>query len=397
MSSYLREDRFSMHDQTRVTTLGRDPERHHGIVNPPVYHASTILFPSLAALDAPRTREGYYYGRQGTPTTRALCEAVAGVEGGEVAFVVGSGKAAITTVLMGLTSGGDHILVTDSAYQPTRQFANGVLRRFGVETTYYDPAIGAGIAELIRPNTRLVFTESPGSLTFEVQDIAAIADAAHAKGVHVVMDNTWSGGLYFKPFAHGVDVSIQAATKYIVGHSDVMMGTITTTEALREPIQAAFNELGGAPGPDDCYLALRGLRTMATRLAQHQASGLRLAEWLRGRPEVKAVLHPALEGAPGHDLWRRDFTGSSGLFGFLLQPVARPALAAMLDQLELFGMGYSWGGYESLLIPTDPRSIRTARPWAMEGQLMRIHVGLEHPDDLIADLEAGFARLRAAS
>jgi cystathionine beta-lyase len=397
MSSYLLEDRFSMHDQTRVTTLGRDPRKHHGIVNPPVYHASTILFPSLAALDAPRTRDGYYYGRQGTPTTRALCEAVAGIEGGDVTFVVGSGKAAITTVLMGLTAGGDHILVTDSAYQPTRQFANGVLRRFGVETTYYDPAIGAGIAELIRPNTRLVFTESPGSLTFEVQDIPAIAAAAHAKGVHVVMDNTWSGGLYFKPFTKGVDVSIQAATKYIVGHSDVMMGTITTTEALREPIQAAFNELGGAPGPDDCYLALRGLRTMATRLARHQASGLRMAEWLKARPEVQAVLHPALEAAPGHALWRRDFTGSSGLFGFLLQPVARPALAAMLDQLELFGMGYSWGGYESLLIPTDPQAIRTARPWAPAGQLMRMHVGLEHTDDLISDLEAGFARLRAAS
>ena len=385
-----------MHDQTRVTTLGRDPENHHGIVNPPVYHASTILFPSLAALDAPRTREGYYYGRQGTPTTRALTDAVAGVEGGDVAFVVSSGKTAITTVLLGLTRTGDHILVTDSAYQPTRLFANGVLERFGVETTYYDPGIGAGIAELIRPNTRLVFTESPGSLTFEVQDIPAIVAAAHAKGVPVVMDNTWSGGLYFKPFAHGVDVSIQAATKYIVGHSDVMMGTITTTEALREPIQAAFNELAGAPGPDDCYLALRGLRTMATRLAQHQASAIQLAQWLEARSEVQAVFHPALPGCPGHELWRRDFIGSSGLFGFLLHPVARPALAAMLDHLELFGMGYSWGGYESLLIPTNPRPIRTARPWPHEGQLMRMHVGLEHPDDLIKDLEAGFARLAAA-
>ncbi len=397
MSSYLLGARFSMHDQTRVTTLGREPRKHHGIVNPPVYHASTILYPSLAALDAPRTRDGYYYGRQGTPTTRALTVAVAGLEGGDAAFVVSSGKTAITTVLLGLTGAGDHILVTDSAYQPTRLFAEGVLRRFAVETTYYDPAIGAGIAELIRPSTRLVFTESPGSLTFEVQDIPAIAAAARARGVPVVMDNTWSGGLYFKAFDHGVDISIQAATKYIVGHSDVMMGTITTTEAWYQPIQAAFNELAGAPGPDDCYLALRGLRTMATRLAQHHASGLRLAEWLQSRPEVKAVLHPALPGCPGHDLWRRDFTGSSGLFAFLLPPVPRPALAAMLDGLELFGMGYSWGGYESLLIPTDPRPIRTARPWQQPGQLMRIHVGLEHPDDLIRDLEAGFARLRAAA
>lgn len=386
-----------MHDETRVTTLGREPHAQHGIVNPPVYHASTILFPTLAALEAPRTREGYYYGRYGTPTTRALATALAALEGGDAGFVVPSGKAAITTVLFGLTRAGDHILLTDSAYQPTRAFADGMLRRFGVETTYYDPAIGAGIADLIRPNTSFVFTESPGSVTFEIQDIPAIAEAAHAKGALVVLDNTWATGLYFKPFAHGVDVSIQAATKYITGHSDVMMGAIVTTEAHRGVIQAAFNEVGGAPGPDDCYLALRGLRTMATRLAQHQESAIRLAEWLKDRPEVVEVLHPALPGAQGHDLWKRDFRGASGLFGFLLRPVARPALAAMLDGLELFGMGYSWGGFESLLIPTDPAPIRTATPWTREGQLMRVHVGLEHPDDLIADLEAGFARLRAAS
>jgi len=386
-----------MHDETRVTTLGRDPHRHHGIVNPPVYHASTILYPTLAALDAPRTRDGYYYGRYGTPTTRALAEAVAGIEGGDFALVVSSGKTAITTVLMALTGAGDHILVTDSAYQPTRTFADGVLQRFGVETTYYDPRIGAGIAELIRPNTRLVFTESPGSLTFEVQDIPAIVGAAHAKGVHVVTDNTWAAGLYFKPFAHGVDVSIQAATKYIVGHSDVMMGTITATEALRAPIQDAYNELAGAPGPDDCYLALRGLRTMATRLARHQESALELARWLEARPEVEAVLHPALESHPDHALWRRDFTGSSGLFAFRLPQVSRPALAAMLDHLELFGMGYSWGGYESLLIPTTPGKIRSAVPWRHDGQMLRIHVGLEHTDDLISDLQAGFARLHAAT
>ena len=386
-----------MQDETLVTTLGRDPDRHHGIVNPPVYHASTILFPSLAAYDAPRTRDGYYYGRYGTPTTRALAEAVAGIEGGDFSLVVSSGKTAITTVLMALTSAGDHILVTDSAYQPTRTFADGVLQRFGVETTYYDPRIGAGIAELIRPNTRLVFTESPGSLTFEVQDIPAIVGAAHAKGVHVVTDNTWAAGLYFKPFAHGVDVSIQAATKYIVGHSDVMMGTITATEALRAPIQDAYNELAGAPGPDDCYLALRGLRTMATRLARHQASALEIARWLATRPEVEAVLHPALESHPDHALWRRDFTGSSGLFAFRLPQVSRPALAAMLDHLELFGMGYSWGGYESLLIPTTPGKIRSAVPWRHDGQMLRIHVGLEHTDDLISDLQAGFARLHAAT
>lgn len=385
-----------MHDETRVTTLGRDPHRHHGIVNPPVYHASTILYPTLEALDAPRTRDGYYYGRYGTPTTRALAEAVAALEGGDAGFVVGSGKTAITTVLLGLTRAGDHILVTDSAYQPTRGFADGVLRRFGVETTYYDPRIGAGIDDLVRPNTRLVFTESPGSITFEVQDIPAIVAAAHRRDVPVVMDNTWSAGLYFKPFAHGVDISIQAATKYVTGHSDVMLGTITTTEALRGPIQDAFNELAGAPGPDDCYLALRGLRTMATRLARHQETALEIARWLERRPEVEAVLHPALESHPDHALWRRDFTGSSGLFAFRLPPVSRTALAAMLDHMELFGMGYSWGGYESLLIPTAPAKIRTAVPWPEAGQLLRIHVGLEHTDDLIRDLDAGFARLRAA-
>ena len=386
-----------MHDDTLVTTLGRDPHRHHGIVNPPVYHASTILYPTLAALDAPRTRDGYYYGRYGTPTTRALAEAVAGIEGGDFALIVGSGKTAITTVLMALTRTGDHILVTDSAYQPTRHFANGVLQRFGVETTYYDPRIGAGIAELIRPNTKLVFTESPGSLTFEIQDIPAIVRAAHAKGVPVVTDNTWAAGLYFKPLALGVDVSIQAATKYITGHSDVMMGTITTTEALRTPIQDAFNELAGAPGPDDCYLALRGLRSMATRLARHQESAIEIARWLETRPEVEAVLHPALESHPDHALWRRDFSGSSGLFAFRLPPVSRTTLAAMLDHMELFGMGYSWGGYESLLIPTAPDKIRTAVPWSHAGQMLRIHVGLEHPGDLISDLQAGFERLRAAA
>ena len=385
-----------MHDETRVTTPGREPHRHHGIVNPPVYHASTILFPDLAAYDAPRTRDGYYYGRYGTPTTRALAEAVAGIEGGDFSLIVGSGKTAITTVLLGLTRAGDHILVTDSAYQPTRTFADGVLRRFGVETTYYDPRIGGGIADLIRPNTKLVFTDSPGSLTFEVQDIPAIVAAAHGRGVVVVTDNTWAAGLYFKPFAHGVDVSIQAATKYITGHSDVMMGTITATEALRGPLQDASNELAGAPGPDDCYLALRGLRTMATRLARHQTSAIQIARWLEARPEVEAVLHPALESHPDHALWQRDFTGSSGLFAFRLAKVPRPALAAMLDHLELFGMGASWGGYESLLIPTAPAAIRTAVPWPHDGQMLRMHVGLEHTDDLIRDLEAGFARLRRA-
>lgn len=385
-----------MHDETRVTTLGRDPHRHHGIVNPPVYHASTILYPTLAALDAPRTRDGYYYGRYGTPTTRALTDAVAALEGGAAGFAVSSGKNAITMVLMGLTAAGDHVLVTDNAYQPTRDTAARVLARFGVEVTFYDPGIGDGIAELIRPNTRLVFVESPGSLTFEVQDVPAIAAAAHARGAVVVMDNTWGTPLFCKPMALGADVSIQAATKYVGGHSDLMMGLVSTTAELEPRIRTAFAEFGGAPGPEDCYLALRGLRTLSARLERHQRSALVVAEWLSKRPEVERVLYPALPADPSHALWRRDFSGASGLFGFLLPPVSRPALAAMLDRMELFAMGYSWGGYESLLIPTDPRPIRTATAWPGQGQLMRIHVGLEHPDDLIEDLEAGFARLAAA-
>jgi cystathionine beta-lyase len=386
-----------MHDETRVTTLGRAPHRHHGIVNPPVYHASTILYPSLEALEAPRRPDGYYYGRYGTPTTRALTDAVAALEGGHCGFAVSSGKNAITMVLMGLTQAGDHVLVTDSAYQPTRDTASRVLGRFGIEVDFYDPGVGAGIAALMRPNTRLVFVESPGSLTFEMQDVPAIAEVAHARGAVVAMDNTWASPLFCKPFALGADVSIQAATKYVGGHSDLMMGLVSTTAELEPRIRAAFGEFGGAPGPDDCFLALRGLRTLATRLERHQRSALEVAEWLAARPEVERVLYPALPDDPSHALWRRDCTGASGLFGFLLKPVERPALAAMLDHLELFGMGFSWGGYESLLIPTDPRPIRTATKWASPGQLMRIHVGLEHPADLIADLEAGFRRLSAAS
>lgn len=386
-----------MHDDTRVTTLGRDPHRHHGIVNPPVYHASTILYPTLDALEAPRTPDGYYYGRYGTPTTRALTDAVAALEGAAAGFAVSSGKNAITTVLMGLTQAGDHVLITDNSYQPTRDTAGRVMARFGVEVTFYDPAIGAGITELMRPNTRLVFVESPGSLTFEVQDVPAIAEAAHAGGALVVMDNTWASPLYCKPYSLGVDVSIQAGTKYVGGHSDLMMGLITTTAELEPRIRAAYGEFGGAPGGEDCYLALRGLRTLATRLERHQKSALRVAEWLAGRPEVARVFYPALPDDSGHALWRRDFSGASGLFGFLLQPVERAGLAAMLDHLELFGMGYSWGGYESLLIPTNPAPLRTATDWPHEGRMMRIHIGLESPDDLIADLEAGFARLRAAS
>lgn len=386
-----------MKDATLVTIAGRDPERQHGVVNPGVYHASTILFPTLAAMEAARPEHGNYYGRYGTPTTAALEGAIAKLEGGFRSTVVGSGKTAISGTLLALLSQGDHLLVTDSVYAPTRQFCAGTLARLGIETTFYDPLIGADIAALIRPTTRLVFTESPGSLTFEIQDIPAIVAAAHARGCLVVTDNTWASPLYFKPFEHGVDISVQAATKYIGGHSDLMMGVVTTTEAAHERVWRGLMEVATVAAPDDCYLALRGLRTLAARLERHQASALRIAAWLRARPEVLEVRHPGLPDDPGHAIWQRDYLGSSGLFGFILKPVPKPALAAFVDHLELFGMGWSWGGYESLLIPARPTTYRTATPWEHKGLLMRIHVGLEDSEDLIRDLDRGFARLAAAA
>jgi cystathionine beta-lyase len=386
-----------MEDATRVTVAGRDPERQHGVVNPPVYRASTILFPSVAALEAAKPRQGTYYGRYGTPTTAALEEAVAELEGGYRAIVVGSGKTAITSMLLALLRAGDHLLVVDTVYGPTRQFCTGTLARFGVATTFYDPLIGAGIAELIRPETRLVFTESPGSLTFEMQDTPAIAAAAHARGCLVAMDNTWASPLFCKPFELGVDLSVQAATKYIGGHSDLMMGVVTATEAAYEQLWRGMLEVATASAPDDCYLALRGLRTLAARLERHQRSAMIVAEWLAARAEVRRVLYPALPDDPGHAIWQRDFRGASGLFGLILEPYPKAAVTAMLDGMELFGMGYSWGGYESLLIPTRPATSRTATPWAEDGPTLRIHVGLEDPSDLIRDLEAGFARLNAAA
>ena len=388
-----------MKEDTLLTTAGRNPEANFGIVNPPVYHASTVLFPTLDALEAAQRQRQpgkVYYGRNGTPTTFALEDAVAAIEGGYRAIAVGSGVAAITAAILAFVKAGDHILIVDSVYGPTRRFCDTVLARFGVETTYYDPLIGGDIANLMRPTTRLVLLESPGSLTFEVQDVPAIVAAAKAAGAATVMDNTWATPLYFKPLAHGVDVSVQAGTKYIGGHSDVMLGMITATEAAYSRVRSAVNDLGHHAAPDDCYLALRGLRTMSVRLKRHHETGLALARWLAERPEVTRVRHPALPSDPGHALWRRDFTGASGLFAFELEPTPRHALAAMLDHLGLFGMGYSWGGYESLLIPADPRQFRTARPWQAQGPLLRVHAGLEDPEDLIADLDRALARRRAA-
>ena len=388
-----------MKEDTVITTAGRDPEANFGIVNPPVYHASTITHPTVAAMREARERRFeprvYTYGRHGTPTHSALEEAVAAVEGGERAVCLGSGLAAINAAILAFVETGDHILMADNVYSPARRFCDNFLGRFGVETTYFDPAIGGGVAGLIRDRTRIVYVESPGSLTFEMTDIPAVAAAAHDAGAVVIMDNTWAAGVLFKPFKHGVDVSVQAATKYIVGHSDVMMGTIATSEALWPKIRQSAADLGANCGPDDVYLALRGLRTLGVRLRQHHENGLILARWLQSRPEVSRVLHPALPEDPGHALWKRDFTGACGLFGVVLNPAPQAAVEAMLDGMTLFSMGASWGGFESLILPTNPAAIRTATSWE-EGPSLRIHAGLEDTEDLIGDLESGLERLNAA-
>lgn len=390
-------DKKSLEDETRLVHDGRHPEQQFGAVNPPVYHVSTVTFPTVAALEqATRNRleNRLYYGRYGTPTTFALEEAVAGLEGGAKCVATSSGLAAICATLCAFLESGDHLLMVDSVYAPTRKFCDGVLANFGVETTYYDPLIGSGIAGLIRPNTRVVFVESPGSLTFEIQDVPAIAAAARAKGAVVVMDNTWGTPLFFKPFAHGVDVSVQAATKYIVGHADAMLGTVTAaSDELWTAVKNTVLAFGYSAGSQECYLGLRGLRTLSVRLERHQRNALELAQWLAARPEVERVLHPALPSDPGHALWRRDFLGACGLFGVELKPAGKPAVAAMLDGLKLFGMGYSWGGYESLILPTDDGIHRTATRWQASGPMLRLHVGLEAVEDLKADLAAGLERL----
>jgi cystathionine beta-lyase len=382
---------------TKVVTAGRDPSSYHGFVNPPVYHASTVLYPSAEDFVAHRAR--YQYGRRGTPTTEALELALQELEGPQCAGVslLPSGLAAISAALLAVVHSGDHILVTDSAYQPTRNFCEQVLKRLGVTTTYFDPLIGAGIADLFKPNTRLVYLESPGSLTFEMQDTSAIAKAAHDKGVLVLMDNTWATPLYFRPLDHGVDLAIQAGTKYIGGHSDVMLGTVSANAATVTALKTSVRLNGLCEGPDDVYLGLRGLRTLSIRLDRHFESGVAVGKWLEARPEVLRMLHPALPSHPQHAIWKRDFTGACGLFSMVLKPVPQKAVYALLDELELFGIGASWGGYESLAIPFDCSPIRTATKWAPGGPTVRFHIGLEEVEDLCADLERGFAAMAAAA
>ncbi|MBV6307147.1 cystathionine beta-lyase [Candidimonas humi] len=391
-----------MKEQTKLVTTGRHPERYSGLVNTPVFRGSTILHQSMAEWEDKKKRRAAdehgasTYGRFGTPTHHALEEAVAELEGGFRSQVYPSGLAACATALTSLLSAGDHVLLTDSAYSPTRGFLTRVLGRFGVEVTIYDPTVGAGIEANIRPNTRVIYVESPGSETFEIQDIPAIAAAAHRHGAKVVMDNTWGTPLFFKPFQHGVDVSIQAATKYIVGHSDAMLGIVTCTEETWPLIKRTTQDLGQTAGPDDIYLALRGVRTMNVRLRQHWKAGVEVATWLENRPEVEKVLHPALPSHPGHELWKRDFLGACGLFAMVLKPASPAAVEAFIDSLQLFGIGVSWGGYESLIIPFNPSGDRVAAKWPYTGQALRLHIGLEDPADLIADLEHGFETLKHA-
>ena len=383
--------------QTGLVTSGRDTLAQKGFINPPVVHGSTVLYPTAADLHAHRGE--FQYGRHGTPTTKALQEALMELEGPNCAGVglAPSGVAAITTTLLGVLKAGDHLLVIDSAYRPTRNFCDGFLKRFGVDTTYFDPLIGARIASLFKPNTSAVVVEAPGSQSFEMPDIPAIAAVAHAKSALVIDDNTWATPLYHRSLDQGVDISIQAATKYIGGHSDIMFGTISANARAWPQIAESIRLLGVCAGPDDVFLALRGLRTLSVRLAHHQQAGLDVARWLASRAEVLRVIHPALESDPGHAIWKRDFTGATGLFSVVLKPVPQKAVDAMLDALKLFGMGYSWGGYESLVIPFDCSSYRTATKWNPGGPSLRLHIGLEDVGDLKADLENGFAALRAVS
>jgi len=381
-----------MREETRIVHSGRHPEKYEGAVNPPVYHASTIL--SRTVDEYRRKRKdwldetpGTYYGRYGTPTIEALQEAIATLEGGHRSVVYPSGLAACAGALLCCLAAGDHVLMSDSVYGPTRNLANGILKRFGVSTTFFEPLAGRSIEALIRPETRAIYLESPGSLTFEVQDVPGIAEVAHRRGITVIVDNTW-GVLHFKPFAHGVDVSVQAATKYIVGHSDAMLGAVTCTKDAWPRLRSLTYELGQTAGPDDIYLGQRGLRTLAVRLKAHERAGIALAEWVARQPEVERVLHPALPSDPGHAIWKRDFTGACGLFGVVLKEgVSDRALCAMIDGLDLFGIGASWGGFESLILPFDPVHIRTATRWPHKGPCFRVHAGLEAVEDLIEDLD----------
>lgn len=385
-----------LREKTRLALAGRDPSDSYGFVNPPIVRGSTVIYPNTEDFLVRKAR--YSYGTSGSPTIDALLAAVNTMEGGAGVLACSSGLLACTLPTLAFLRSGDHFLVTDSVYHPMRNFCERMLPRYGVEVTYYDPLIGAGIVELFRPNTRAIWTESPGSQTLEVQDIPAIVTAAHARDIMVMMDNTWATPLFFDAHAFGVDISVQAGTKYYAGHSDVMIGTVSArTPELYAQLKLTWDALGVIIAAEDAYLTLRGIRTLAVRLKEQQPAGLEMANWLAERPEVARVIHPALPTDPGHALWKRDFTGACSLFSIELEPVSMKAVAAMLDGLTLFGMGASWGGYESLVLPFDCKRYRTATKPGFKGPTIRFHIGLEDLEDLKEDLDAGFARLRAAS
>lgn len=380
--------------ETILTHLGRNPDDQFGFVNTPVYRGSTVLFKTLADLEAQQQR--YLYGRAGNPTTESVEAVVTELEGAYRTKLVPSGLAAITIALLSCLKAGDDLLISDSAYEPGRQFANGFLAQMGVTTRYFDPRIGAGLGELMLPNTKAVLAESPGSLTFEVQDIAAFAEAAHKNGARLIVDNTWASPLYHQPLKLGADLVIHAATKMFVGHSDAFAGTISATEECWKDVERTRKLLGFFSSGDDAYLVARGLRTLAIRMKEHQTRALDIASWLEAQPEVLKVLHPALPSHPDHELFKKQFTGSGSMFAMILKPAPRASVAAFVDHLDLFGMGYSWGGYESLCLPVVLGSNRTAKPWVEEGNLFRLHIGFEGVDDLKADLTAGMERYARA-
>ncbi|CAH6975874.1 cystathionine beta-lyase/L-cysteine desulfhydrase/alanine racemase [Vibrio chagasii] len=392
---------MSENKTTKLITAGRDKKWTNGVVNPPVQRASTVVFNSVAEkrkATINRANKTLFYGRRGTNTHFAFQDAMVEVEGGAGCALYPCGTAAISNAILSFVETGDHILMVDTCYEPTRDFCDTIMKKMGVETTYYEPTIGEGIQDLIKPNTKVLFTESPGSVTMEVQDIPTLARIAHEHDIIVMLDNTWAAGVNFSPFEFGVDISIQAATKYIVGHSDVMLGTAVANEKCWGQLREQSYLMGQCVSPDDAYLGIRGIRTLDVRLRQHAESSLKVAKWLETRPEVDHVRHPALESCPGHEFFKRDFTGGNGLFSFVLKNSNTKATTALLDGMTHFSMGYSWGGFESLILANEPSSFDSLRTVAnpnFEGTLIRVHIGLEDVDDLIADLEAGLERYNA--
>ncbi|MDE0800090.1 MAG: cystathionine beta-lyase [Rhodospirillaceae bacterium] len=393
-----------MKEDTKIIHGGGKNALKHGVVNTPVYRASTVIFSDTDQMQAAaegaivQQKKVHFYGRKGSPTSWALEEALTDLEQGYDTVLAPSGLGAVTTALLSFLKAGDHLLMVDTVYEPTRRFCDVTLARFGVEVTYYDPLIGGGIAALMCSNTTVVFTESPGSHTFEMQDLPAISDAAHAinQDVVVMIDNTWASPLFHKPLTLGADISIQACTKYVVGHSDVMLGSITALEKHFPALYSGRQELGVAASPDDVYLATRGLRTLGVRLREHEKNTIEIAKWFQARSEVDRVLYPALPEDPGHEIWKRDFTGASGLFGVIFKETSNDAVFAMINGMKYFALGFSWGGYESLISHSSPAKSRTATTWPHPGPGIRLHIGLEDPDDLIADLEEGLSRFNAA-